>query len=207
MAGRPFDAESPIPDHDEPVARPFGRDAVREALIEATIECIMEEGLGVSVRRIAERAGVNHGLVHAYFENKQGLLSAAIDAINERASHELDDDGYPPPDLASRRGGELARAIARIQLDSGKDLGSSNPISSAWKTALSTSRPDLTAEEIDTKVATASALGLGWALFADHLGDLLGVDAEQRLALDAHVSSVIADLGGLPWPPPDMAED
>lgn len=205
MVGSSFDAESEST--DEPSARPFGRDAVREALIEATIEFIMDEGLGVSVRRIAERAGVNHGLVHVYFENKQGLLSAAVDAINERASQELDDEGYPPPDLASRRGGELARAIARIQLDSGKDLGSSNPISSAWKTALSRSRPDLAGEEIDTMVATASALGLGWALFADHLGDLLGVDPEQRLALDAHVSAVIADLGGLPWPGPGSPGD
>ncbi|MEZ5378690.1 MAG: TetR family transcriptional regulator [Acidimicrobiales bacterium] len=185
-------------------ARPFGRDAVCDALIDATIAFIMEEGLDVSIRRIAARAGVNHGLVHAYFENKQGLLSAAVDAINQRASLEVDDDGFPPPDLASRRGGELARAVARIQLDQGKDLGSSNPISSAWRAALASSRPDLTSTEIDTMVATASALGLGWALFADHLSDLLGVDTEQRLALDTHVSSVIAQLGGLPWPSPEV---
>ncbi|MEZ5229932.1 MAG: TetR family transcriptional regulator [Acidimicrobiales bacterium] len=131
-------------------ARPFGRDAVCDALIDATIAFIMEEGLDVSIRRIAARAGVNHGLVHAYFENKQGLLSAAVDAINQRASLEVDDDGFPPPDLASRRGGELARAVARIQLDQGKDLGSSNPISSAWRAALASSRPDLTSTEIDT---------------------------------------------------------
>ncbi len=185
---------------DESASRPFGRDAVRDALIESTIDFIMEEGLDVSVRRIAARAGVNHGLVHMYFENKQGLLSAAVDAINERASDEVDDDGFPPPDLASRRGGELARAVARIQLDRGKDLGSSNPISSAWRAALSSSRPDLSSTQIDTMVATASALGLGWALFADHLSELLGIDSEQRLLLDAHVSSVIADLGGLPQP-------
>ncbi len=184
----------------ESASRPFGRDAVREALIQATIDFIMEEGLDVSVRRISARARVNHGLVHAYFENKQGLLSAAIDAINERASLEADDEGFPPPDLASRRGGELARAVARIQLDRGKDLGTSNPISAAWRAALANSRPDLTGEQIDTMVATASALGLGWALFADHLCDLLGVGAEQRLTLDAHVSSVIAELGGLPYP-------
>lgn len=179
-------------------ARPHGRDAVREALIEAAIGCIMDEGLDVSVRHLARRAGVNHGLVHVYFENKQALLSAAIDEIHARSSLELDEAGFPPPDLASRRGGELARAVARIQLDGGEGLGSSNPISTAWKAALSNARPDLDAETIDSMVAMASALGLGWALFADHLSELLGVSAEQRLAIDRQVSELIAELGGLP---------
>jgi AcrR family transcriptional regulator len=188
---------------DDPMApepRPLGRESVMDALIEATIEFIVEEGLNVSVRRIADRAGVNHGLVHAYFENKQGLLSAAADTINRRASLDADPSGFPPPDLASRRGGELAKAVARIQLDGGKDLFSSNPISTSWRGALARTRPDLSVDEIDTMVATASALGLGWALFSDHLSQLLGLDQVRRDALDAHVADLISELGGLPMP-------
>ena len=66
--------------------RPLGRDAVREALVLATTELIVERGLSMSVREIAARAGVNHGLVHTYFGSKDGLLSAAFDEINARAA-------------------------------------------------------------------------------------------------------------------------
>ncbi len=190
-------AEPVLPD-GAPSGRPVGREAVMQALIEATIEFIVEEGLDVPVRRIADRAGVNHGLVHAYFENKQGLLSAAADTINHRASLDADIDGFPPPDLASRRGGELAKAVARIQLDGGTDLFSSNPISTAWRAALARTRSDLDGDEIDAMVAMASTLGLGWALFSDHLTNLLDLDPVRRHELDARVAALVAELGGLP---------
>lgn len=178
--------------------KPLGREAVMGALIEATIALIIEKGLQMSVREIASRADVNHGLVHTYFDSKQGLLAAAADEINRRASAEADDSGFPPPDLAFRRSGALAKAMARIRLDAGGDLFSSHPVSSRWKQALLRTRPETTEEEADTMVATASALGLGWALFADHICEVLDLDDRRRAALDRHMESLVADLGGLP---------
>lgn len=184
-------------------SKPIGKPAVMEALTDATIDLIVEKGLHVSVREIAARAGVNHGLVHTYFGNKEGLLQAAVDEVNRRAGADADDSGFPPPDLATRRGGELAKAVARIRLDAGEDLFSSHPVSSSWKQALARTRSDLTEDEIDTMVATASALGLGWALFADHLCELLGLDEARRAQLDEHVASLTAELGGLPGARPE----
>lgn len=168
------------------------------ALVEATIDLIVEQGLSVSVRQIAERAGVNHGLVHAYFGSKDGLLRAAIDAVVHRASADADAIGFPPPDLASRRGGELAKAVARIRLDADASMFSSHPVADQWRSALRCAQPELSGDEIDAMVASASALGLGWALFADHLADTLGLDAAQRAAVDTHMTSLIATLGGIP---------
>ena len=39
-----------------PTERPVGREAVRDALITATIELVLERGLSMSVRDIAARA-------------------------------------------------------------------------------------------------------------------------------------------------------
>lgn len=46
----------------------------REKLIDAARQCLVEEGHGAcSVKMIATRAGVNHGLVHHYFGSKENL--------------------------------------------------------------------------------------------------------------------------------------
>src|SRR6185312_3770884 len=49
-------------------ARPSGRDEVIDAIISATLELVVEGGPSrVSLRRVAERANVNYGLVHRHF--------------------------------------------------------------------------------------------------------------------------------------------
>lgn len=178
--------------------RPLGREAVMEALVEATIDLIIEEGLKLSVRRIATRAGVNHGLVHNYFGSKDGLISAAVGTLQERASLQSDAAGFPPADLASRRDSELAKAIARIRLDGGTALFPSHPILASWSRALATTQPDLTTAEIENMIVSSSALGLGWALFADHLCEVLDLDDARRRELDASIARLAAELGGIP---------
>ena len=57
-----------------------GREAVREALLAAATELFAERGpASVSVRDIAARAGVNHGLVHRHFGSKDAVLRAVLD--------------------------------------------------------------------------------------------------------------------------------
>ncbi len=177
--------------------RPVGRDAVITALTDAAARLIIEQGTHVSVRQIATEAGVNHGLIHAYFGTKQALLIAAFDQINKRASNELDEHGFPPADLAERRGGELARALARMQLDDLGDLFTSHPITESWRAALRSTRPELEDAEIDEMVAVAGTLALGWAVFGDQLCSTLGVVDERRERLDDHIAAVVADFGGL----------
>jgi len=178
--------------------KPVGRDAVMAALVEATGEIILERGVTMSVREIAQRAGVNHGLVHTYFGSKEALLSAAFAAIIDRAAAEVDDIGFPPPDLAFRRGGEVARAIARVMLDVGDDPFPSHPILPAWREALGADRPGSTTAELDQAVIIAATLGLGWALFAEHLCEILDVAHDQRDAIERRVLALVTEIGGIP---------
>lgn len=178
--------------------RPLGRDAVREALVLATTELIVECGLSMSVREIAARAGVNHGLVHTYFGSKDGLLSAAFDEINARAAAERDADGFPPRDLAARRNGEIAKALARVIVESDRDLFGSHPVTSSWRDALAAARPDLAPGEVNERVMIATTLGLGWALFSDHMSQVMQLDEQGRRSVDQRVAELVAEIGGIP---------
>ena len=182
----------------EAVDKPAGRDAVMGALVDATAQLILERGVTMSVRDIARRAGVNHGLVHTYFGSKEALVSAAFGHLVDRAAVELDEDGFPPADLAFRRGGEVARALARAMLDVTGDPYPSHPILPSWRAALATRRPGATDVELDEAVIVATTLGLGWALFAEHLCGILGVDEDEREAIEQRVLTLISDLGGIP---------
>ncbi len=64
--------------------------AVRAGLIAAAGELFAARGAAaVSVREIADRAGVNHGLIHHYFHSKQGLVEATLDELAAQASKSL----------------------------------------------------------------------------------------------------------------------
>jgi AcrR family transcriptional regulator len=81
--------------------------------------CFAEVGPNdVSVRAIAERAGVNHGLVHHYFGSKAGLVDAVVRDVQEYFAEALASGGGvsfmttedPRPLIAMR-------AMARIIVD------------------------------------------------------------------------------------------
>jgi AcrR family transcriptional regulator len=62
----------------------------RNLLVDAAIQGLVEDGfLGASARSIAERAGVNQGLVFYHFGSVAGLLLAALDKVSDerRASY------------------------------------------------------------------------------------------------------------------------
>jgi AcrR family transcriptional regulator len=66
--------------------RPAGRHAgeAREALLVAAHELMAEKGYPrVTVREVAERAGVQAGLVNYHFGGKTGLLRSAVASISQ----------------------------------------------------------------------------------------------------------------------------
>ncbi len=181
--------------------RPMGPDAVRDALVEATIELIVSKGMAISVREIAAKADVNHGLIHTYFGSKDGLFRAAFDHLNTRAARERDAHGFPPLDLANRRGGELAKALARVTLDAPGNPFSAHPISDAWLAALEQHHPELSETERTERVITASSLALGWALFAEHLCTVHQLDEDDRAKVADRIEVLVAEIGRIPREP------
>ena len=61
------------------------REAAEEALLDAAERLLVDVGYaGITTRRLAEEAGVNHGLVHYYFGSNENLLVRALERFTER---------------------------------------------------------------------------------------------------------------------------
>lgn len=100
------------------------REATMEALVNAAIALLGEQSVTqLTVKAIAARAGVNHGLVHHYFGSKEGLLAEAIRRSAERLYA-----GQPAELRAAytfrffREHPELIRILARVVLDGSPEL-------------------------------------------------------------------------------------
>jgi AcrR family transcriptional regulator len=68
-----------------PAQKTAARAAAEEALLDAAERLLAEVGYaGVTTRRLAEAAGVNHGLVHYYFGSNENLLVQALERFTGR---------------------------------------------------------------------------------------------------------------------------
>jgi AcrR family transcriptional regulator len=61
------------------------RSAAEEALMDAAERLLVDVGhAGITTRRLAEEAGVNHGLVHYYFGSNEHLLARTLERFTAR---------------------------------------------------------------------------------------------------------------------------
>jgi AcrR family transcriptional regulator len=69
----------------EPALKTTARSAAEEALLDAAERLLVDVGYtGVTTRRLAEQAGVNHGLVHYYFGSIENVLIRTLERFTER---------------------------------------------------------------------------------------------------------------------------
>jgi AcrR family transcriptional regulator len=64
--------------------------ATREALLDATIVCLVEDGYAnTTTARVAERAGVSRGAHLHHFQTRSALVAAAVEHLRARRAEEL----------------------------------------------------------------------------------------------------------------------
>src|SRR4051794_17830333 len=65
--------------------KPAGRAEAEAALLDAAERLLVDAGFaGITTRRLAEEAGVNHGLVHYYFGSVENVLVRTLERFTER---------------------------------------------------------------------------------------------------------------------------
>ncbi len=181
--------------------RPRGRDAVRAALIEAAAELFSERGPdGVSVREIATRAGVNHGLVHRHFGTKENLLQEVMRALAADVEQRMGEPAAPESlaDIlvgafrGTRDSGRHWRILARALLDGADPSGLQSEFPVFGRIEAAARRggdPDPTA-----KAVLVFAVGLGLMVFGPYLKRASGREDD---AWTETLMSVVRRLDGV----------
>jgi AcrR family transcriptional regulator len=78
------------------------REATRNALMDATVQCLVERGYaGTTTRAVSERAGVSPGALQHHFTSKEELVAEAIGHLAGKLTAQLVEEGVPS--AASRR--------------------------------------------------------------------------------------------------------
>jgi len=202
-------------------APPRGQRETVAALIDATIALLAERGpAAISVRDIAARGGVNHGLVHRHFGSKQALVRAALDRLatelfETAGAARLDVSGLNALFTATARHESYWRALARTVLDGEppREFQSRFPtIGRVVETLRDMQQSGALTTELDAPMLTAGigALVLGWLVFEPFLLAATGLDArsrdDNRGALFASLLTILARLGGDASAPPPAGD-
>jgi AcrR family transcriptional regulator len=173
---------------------PTGRAEVAAAILEAATDLFAERGpAATSIRDIAARSNVNHGLVFRHFGTKEQLVGAVLDHLGANLSELLGTDA--PAGVLDSSLDRQMRVMARTVLD-GYQAGQLQKRFPNIATLLDGVRP-LYDDEVDARLAVANALALqfGWRLFAPILRSATGIedlsDAELRLAVGAEVQRIL----------------
>ena len=69
----------PVPTLERKRAAALPPEARRQAIVDATLPLLMEQGLAVTTRQIAEAAGIAEGTIFRVFPDKDALIAAAVE--------------------------------------------------------------------------------------------------------------------------------
>ena len=172
-----------------------GRNANSERILDSAQELFAKHGpAAVTVRQVAEKAGVTHALVHKYFGSKDDLIKAVIDRVDvkraatAKASASLRDvyQELLPRVMAQRdhsmmlvrsamEGTEYVSLAERIRTTSAM-------VALAKRTAASGSLPAPPPRDIDPRVliSAITAMILGWASLEDWVWPTAGIDPAEK---------------------------
>ena len=176
-------------------SKPLGKEEVVAAVLAAASELFAEKGpAATSIREVAARAGVNHGLLHRHFGSKRQLLAATLQHLAD-SGDELHKSGAPAAQLEAIH--ELqARIMVRSVLD-GFPVEELQQRFPGMERFLAQVRSEHTDErQARLMAAHAMALQFGWGLMAPTLRVAFGLnnlsDAEIRAAVAEQTAKIIA---------------
>ena len=159
---------------EDPSPGPLGRDAVVEAVLIHAIDLFAEKGpAATSIRMIADRAGVNHGLVFRHLGAKDELVTAVLNRLSAEASAPAPGGEFDALDDRQMRRHWMV--LARCILD-GYPVGDmQNDFPVIGRIGAVARRHHETEEETAMATANVVALQLGWQLFEPFLRSATGV--------------------------------
>jgi AcrR family transcriptional regulator len=188
--------------------RPFGKDNVVSAVIDAASELFASHGYsGVSIRDIAKKADVNHGLIYRHFGSKENLRRRTLQYMADAMLVDVQDAGTLGEfSLRAFRALEkherFWRILARTILDGQgtKDIHKRYPMAVHMIERVEQAIKDGTIRrDLDPKMIVASmfSFSCGYILFEPFILSAVGLDGMKpetaRASVFASALSLIED--------------
>lgn len=172
---------------------PVGRDDVVAAVLRSAADLFAERGLAAtSIRDIAARSRVNHGLIHRHFGSKDKLVGAVLDHLGEHLAELLAEEAEGSR-IAAAVDRQL-RVLAYASLD-GYPIGELQSRFPTMGALLDTVRPRHPTE-LSARLAAAHtiALQLGWCLFGGFLRASTGLEDLDDHTFARSVGETVASI-------------
>ena len=174
-----------------------GRAASEDALISAAADLFEDVGPNtVAVRAIAERAGVNHGLVHHYFGSKAGLVQAVLERLADESAAAIRERGVEAViDPADGRVRRHVRVLTRVVLDDAAPEGyqARFPIV-AYLSGIGRETLGMDGETAALRASQAVALMVGWLILEPWLLSSAGLGPESLEAARSDLQPALIRL-------------
>ena len=182
--------------YESPVRRQQALET-RQRIIEAGCKVLRRSGIrdwrGLTIRGVAEQAGVNERTVYRYFGNERGLRDAVMSRLEEKAGIEL--EGMHLGDVA----GFAARIFAHVSAYPGRPKPSLDPTLSdasvRQKRALTAAVAERTSGWTDAERTSAAALlDVFWNVATyERLVTEWGMDRDQAIETVSWAIGLVED--------------
>jgi AcrR family transcriptional regulator len=190
--------------------RPRGREATTAAILVAAEDLFSAQGFtAVTVRAIAERAGVSHALVHRYIGSKADIYRAVLTRDEDAILNAASDDPHllVSASLMFREGLARQRQYVRLIAHSalhglpydqtwGRFAATDRLIELAERVAASASPAERAAKDIDPRLVVAAcvALLLGWSATESWVRPAAGVEDMDETEVEDGLERIIRGI-------------
>ncbi len=156
---------------------PYGPESVRRAILDAAAELFAASGPGrVSLRDVAQRAGVNHALIGRYVGNRAQLIDAVYADLARQVAEEFARDPLRPLDFApDAHPQQLFRLLGHLLLSGEPPTKAADP--SPLRVLIDLVRSGIGTDDVTAAIRAAhlAATVLGWRLFEPILVEAAGL--------------------------------
>ncbi len=164
-------------------------------MLRAAAKHFAQKGAGASLREIAAEAGVNLGLIHRHFGNKDDLLREVLargrrrGALGLRGTHSAS-EAIQRMFMGSLADTDHVRTVAWMAL---QDAAQQWPAADQRTITVVRAMPPRT-EERDLRLLVALTVIYGWSLFGTEMLSAFAVPPAQRSEVERNLAVLLGEL-------------